>query len=80
MGIHIPLARIIPVQIYIFLDSLLLNISVMFWFPQVTCRGAGDIFSFLNVQFGFWQVFFHVTLNHLGLAVARDEMLCCMHP
>lgn len=71
MGIHIPLARIIPVQIYISLAFFLLNISVTFRFPQVTCRGW---VYFVPSSMYSWLLafFFHVSPNHLGPAVARD--------
>ena len=80
MGIHIPLARIIPVQIYISLAFPLPNLSVTFRFPWVTCRGWGYFFLSSTYSLASGRFFSHVTPNRLRLAVARDEMLHWMHP
>lgn len=50
-----------------------------FQLPQVTCRGWGYFFPFLNTV---WLLsgFFCFTLNRLGLAVAMDEILRWVHP
>lgn len=78
-NISVPLARITPLQIHISLAFPLLSISVMFRFPQVTCRSWGYFFPFLNST---WLLsgFFYFTLNRLGLVIAMDEMLHWMHP